>query len=136
MNLYIQIRNGQPFEHPILEDNLRQAFPNVDINNLPESFAKFNRIARPLVGVYELYEGVTYEWVDGVVQDVHYVRAMTAEEKLAKQNAAKAEWAEYGFASWTFNEETCNYDPPISYPTDDKKYRWDEPTTSWIEITA
>jgi hypothetical protein len=44
MNLYIQIKDGQPFEHPIFEDNFIQAFPNVDINNLPLEFAKFRRI--------------------------------------------------------------------------------------------
>jgi hypothetical protein len=44
MNLYIQIKDGQPFEHPIFEDNFIEAFPNVDINNLPLEFAKFRRI--------------------------------------------------------------------------------------------
>jgi len=44
MNLYIQIKNGQPFEHPIFEDNFIEAFPDADINNLPSEFAKFRRI--------------------------------------------------------------------------------------------
>jgi len=39
------------------------------------------------------------------------------------------------FASWTLNEDTCLWDAPTPYPTDGKNYRWDEPTTSWIEIT-
>jgi hypothetical protein len=39
------------------------------------------------------------------------------------------------FPSWTLNEQTCLWDAPTPYPTDDKRYRWDEPTTSWIEIT-
>lgn len=134
MELFIQIRNGQPFEHPILEDNFRQCFSHVDLNNLPAEFARFNRIAPPLVGVYELYEGVTYEWVDGVVQDVHHVRSMTAEEKSAKQDAVKREWVSIGYASWVFNEETCAFDPPVPYPTDGKNYKWDEPTVSWVEI--
>jgi hypothetical protein len=38
------------------------------------------------------------------------------------------------FASWTLNEETCNWDAPTPYPTDDKMYSWDEATTSWVEI--
>jgi len=44
MNFYIQIKDGQPFEHPILEDNILAAFPDVDINNLPPELAKFKRI--------------------------------------------------------------------------------------------
>ena len=39
------------------------------------------------------------------------------------------------FVSWTLNEETCLWDAPTPHPTDGKIYRWDEPTTSWIEIT-
>ena len=39
------------------------------------------------------------------------------------------------FASWTLNEETCLWDAPMPYPIDGKIYRWDELTTSWIEIT-
>jgi hypothetical protein len=39
------------------------------------------------------------------------------------------------YASWTLNETTCLWDSPIPYPTDGKNYSWDEPTTSWIEVT-
>ena len=38
------------------------------------------------------------------------------------------------FASWTLNETTCLWDAPTPYPTDDKKYYWDEPTTLWVEV--
>jgi hypothetical protein len=85
LELYIQIRDGQPHEHPIFADNFRQAFPDVDTENLPlDRFAKFIRIAAPTPGTYEVYEGVTYQWVDGVVKDVHSVRPMTDEERAAK----------------------------------------------------
>lgn len=134
MELFIQIRNGQPFEHPIFGDNFRQAFPNIDTNNLPESFARFVRVERPAVGVYEVYEGVTYEWQNGLVTDVHHVRAMTAEEITAKQDAVKASWAENGYASWVFDESICEFKAPTPYPTDGKIYRWDEPTVSWVEV--
>jgi hypothetical protein len=38
------------------------------------------------------------------------------------------------FTSWTLNEDTCLWDSPVAYPTDGKFYRWDEPTTSWVEV--
>jgi hypothetical protein len=38
------------------------------------------------------------------------------------------------YDSWTLNEETCLWDPPTSYPNDNKNYKWDEPTTTWVEI--
>jgi hypothetical protein len=36
--------------------------------------------------------------------------------------------------SWTINEDTCQYDSPVPYPTDDKMYTWDESTTNWKEV--
>lgn len=38
------------------------------------------------------------------------------------------------FASWNLNEQTCLWDAPTPYPTDGKRYRWDEATVSWIEL--
>ncbi len=38
------------------------------------------------------------------------------------------------FASWIRSGSSWN--PPIPYPTDDKSYRWDEGTTSWIEAIS
>jgi hypothetical protein len=40
------------------------------------------------------------------------------------------------FASWVLNETTCQWDAPVAMPTDDKMYRWDEATTSWVEVTT
>jgi hypothetical protein len=38
------------------------------------------------------------------------------------------------YPSWTLNEDTCQYDSPVPYPTDDKMYEWDEETTNWKEV--
>ena len=38
------------------------------------------------------------------------------------------------FASWTLNNETAQWEAPTPYPTDDKKYTWDEATTAWVEV--
>ena len=37
------------------------------------------------------------------------------------------------FTSWALNENTCVWDAPVPYPNDVKVYKWDEPTTSWVE---
>jgi hypothetical protein len=40
------------------------------------------------------------------------------------------------FASWTLDETTCQWQPPIARPTTEGKfYDWDETTTNWKEIT-
>ena len=38
------------------------------------------------------------------------------------------------FNSWILNEDTCQWESPVPYPTDDLMYSWDEDTTSWVEI--
>ena len=38
------------------------------------------------------------------------------------------------FASWILNEETCGWEAPSAMPDDEKKYEWNESTTSWDEI--
>lgn len=133
MELFIRIVDGQPFEHPIFGDNFRQAFPDIDVNNLPTEFAKFERIDQDVMpATFEVAES-TYTWVNGVVKDVWSVRPMTAEEEaekrqqlidsanssveymkgIAQQNAdtasndmAKQAWIEYlnALNVWTLND--------------------------------
>lgn len=38
------------------------------------------------------------------------------------------------YNSWTLNEDTCNWESPIPYPTDGKRYVWDEESLQWLEI--
>ena len=38
------------------------------------------------------------------------------------------------FASWTLNEETCQWDPPTSYPNDNHPYAWEEALLSWVAV--
>jgi hypothetical protein len=38
------------------------------------------------------------------------------------------------YPSWEL-ADNCVWWPPIPMPNDGKKYEWDEPTTSWVEIT-
>jgi len=35
------------------------------------------------------------------------------------------------FNSWTLNETTCIWDPPVAYPSDGKIYIWNETTRQW-----
>ena len=45
------------------------------------------------------------------------------------------------FSSWTLNNTTCLWEPPISKPSDGKTYRWDDDlyqsdnTKGWVEYT-
>jgi hypothetical protein len=39
------------------------------------------------------------------------------------------------FPSWIKDSSTYQWDAPVAYPTDDKLYRWDEESLSWVEVT-
>lgn len=40
------------------------------------------------------------------------------------------------YASWILDQETCIWSAPVSYPDDDKQYRWNEDSLSWVEISS
>lgn len=86
MDLFIRIRDGQPFEHPIFSDNFCEAFPEIDVENLPPEFARFQRVPPPLVGMFEVLEEPKYQWVDGIVKDVWQIRQMNDAERAEKLN--------------------------------------------------
>ncbi len=139
MELFIQIdENGQTKDHPIIGSNFREAFPHIDTNNLPSNFARFERVRPPVPGPYEKNHRVSYQKrPDGVWEDAHTCDLMTREEITALQEQVKANFAAAGgFASWTFNEIRCMFEPPVPHPNDGKNYYWDEPTINWVEISA
>ncbi len=36
------------------------------------------------------------------------------------------------YPSWTLDEATCLWEAPVTYPTDDNNYYWDENSQNWI----
>ena len=38
------------------------------------------------------------------------------------------------YTSWVLDEDTCRWQAPVPYPTDDKRYNWNESTLSWDEV--
>jgi hypothetical protein len=38
------------------------------------------------------------------------------------------------YPSWVLDEETCQWQAPVAYPTDGIMYEWDEETTDWKAI--
>jgi hypothetical protein len=35
------------------------------------------------------------------------------------------------YNSWILNENTCNWDAPVAYPTDGNMYDWNEENQNW-----
>lgn len=131
MELYIQVINNQPVNHPIIKENLLQFFPDINLENNTD-YVKFQRVQPPAPGPYTKSMVNHYEFVDNIVRDVWVEEKMTAEEMIEQQNQVKAQWEQTGFASWVFNEETCEFEPPIPYPNDISNiYEWNENNGNW-----
>jgi len=135
-NLYIEVVDGEIINHPIFESNLIEAFPGIALDN-HDKYIPFQTVPQPAVGIFEVNEGVTYEF-DGpnLVKDVWHIRSMTDSEKQAKIAKARAMQP---YPSWTFDESTLIWSPPTPYPANAQAtktlYRWDEDSLSWKEIT-
>jgi hypothetical protein len=43
-------------------------------------------------------------------------------------------YAPQPYPSWTLNEDTCYWESPVPYPTDDKRYTWNEDNQEWTEV--
>jgi hypothetical protein len=39
------------------------------------------------------------------------------------------------YPSWSLDQTTYLWTPPVPYPTDGNTYTWDEATQSWVEVT-
>lgn len=128
MNLYIKIENNQPVGYPIVEENL--VMLGIDIANLPETFAVYNKIDVPTIGPYENLKMVL-AFSNGVVTEVYHVINMTDEEKLAKQEQVKSGISHNG---WVFDEATCSFVPPTPKP--EGSYVWDNTLEQWVELAV
>jgi hypothetical protein len=41
-------------------------------------------------------------------------------------------YAPQPYGSWTLNQTTWLWEPPVAYPADGELYLWDEPTKNWM----
>lgn len=90
--LFIRVNDKGTIEHPIIESNLRELYPDLDINNPPTGFARFERTAPPILTDFRVVDKTTYELSSDLTQkygtptyiDVYHIRDMTEEEKAAK----------------------------------------------------
>lgn len=135
MDFFIRILDGQPYEHPIAGDNFREAFPEIDLSNLPPEFASFTRGGYLHQGA-DFYEVLVEEYVwDGPgVRDNWHIRPMTEEEheirkqegieNIRRARASMMEYAEMQKAQATISEDVSIWDAYIAELT---AYTYDDP---------
>ena len=87
--------------------------------------------------------------VDSIVANQEHINMLKDKDFYMEDDGTKFNKAGIGFAydavrdafippkpyaSWKLNETTCQWGAPVAYPDDDKRYDWNEETTSWDEI--
>ncbi len=134
--LFVRVQDGEVVEHPILQSNFIQVYPDVDIDNLPSGFAEFERKVYQPFGPYQVETGEDYVLENGKYVNCFLTKEMTEEEKTQKQESVKQTLESvYGdITSWTLDVDNCEWVPPTPYPDDGNGYRWDESTTSWVQV--
>jgi hypothetical protein len=120
MDLYIQIIDNKPFEHPIPDWNMKQFFPNVNPEDPPKGFARFHRQNPPELTSTQIIDNITYElnnyysdlYKTRTWSDVYHIRELT-EEELQNKN------------------KNINSIPPK--PNDGKNYHWNQQYKKWVD---
>lgn len=130
---FIKVENGTTVDHPVTLENLILIYQNFDINNPPDGYLPFFRANTPATTEPYIIHEPNYIVSDNSVSELYIARTMTTEEK--QQVFDKMEQYK-PYPSWILNVDKCLWEPPILYPTDDKKYSWDEDTQDWIEIQS
>lgn len=82
---------------------------------------------------YNTFGGVHYG-LDGQPDDGIPLRKNYAGIGYIYDPDRDAFYAPQPYPSWTLNESTCLWEPPVPFPMDEKIYNWDETTLSWVEI--
>lgn len=140
MNMFIKVVDGQPVDHPAVEENLIKAFGHV-----PEDWEPFLRVVQPDLGVYKVFDPATpsYEKVNGVWTDVWFIRDMTPEEVAKRQQETKDEWDFFhpqkeNWTAWGFDVATCRMVPPVPRPTNTNgvPYDWCGADNAWKAVPA
>jgi hypothetical protein len=135
-NLYIKIVNGAPSGHPVLKQNLIDAF-----GSIPPNWEQFTRVEQHQPNAYQtaIENAPIYQKVSGVWQDV-WVTEISPVEKMAKIQATQLAWSTQpnaaNFSAWKFDVDTCTYLPPTPKPTDGQNYVWSGARNSWVEVPS
>ena len=84
---------------------------------------------------YNTRGGKHYDPVTGEEDSITPLRKNYAGIGYIYDSTRDAFYTSQPYPSWTLNDDTCFWEPPVAYPIDDKNYKWDEDTTAWVEVT-
>ena len=93
----------------------------------------------------DTYKQTSYNTRGGIHYDPNTKEASEDQSKAFRKNyaglgytydsARDAFISPKPYPSWTLDEDTCQWESPVAYPDDGKRYEWNEGTTSWDEVS-
>lgn len=114
MSHFAKVTDGKVTQVIVAEKEFFDTFidssPGAWIQTSYNTFGNQHPEGRPLRGNYA---GIGYTYDD--TNDVFY--------------------APQPYSSWILNNTTWLWEAPVTYPTDGKKYKWNESITNWEEVT-
>ena len=102
---------------------MTQYFAQVDDNNI---------VTQVIVAGQSFVDSLGGKWVETAMDGS--IRANYAGINYTYDAAKDAFYAPQPFPSWKLDDK-YHWQAPVAYPADGKMYSWDEPTTSWKEVT-
>jgi hypothetical protein len=131
MNLIIKIENGKPVNHPLHEDNMKFFYPDLDVDNPPEGYARFVRKLPPELdpmqrlgsSSYVIDEELTDQYGTTVWTDQYEIIEVTDEELIQEAQETTRR----------LNEKMAtDVNAPVPPPDDGNLYVWSSITNSWL----
>ena len=120
MSHYAKVKDGKVIKVIVAE----ASFFNTFVDTTPGKWIKTS---------YNTKKGVHYQ-SDGVTPSADQSKALRknyAGIGYTYDDTRDAFIPPKPFNSWTLNETTCHWEPPVAKPDDINKYNWNEETTSW-----
>ena len=119
------------------------SFAKIDSNNKVVQVVKVNNAVIEVDGVEDEATGVAFlENLFGVQSG--YTWKQCSYTGAIRKNYPGKGWTydserdaflyEQPYSSWTLNETTCNWEPPVPYPDDGNSYNWNEETLQWEQL--
>ena len=89
-----------------------------------------NIVQTVIVADQEFVDGQHYDQ-DGNEDSITPLRKNYAGVGYTYDSDKDAFYSPEPYPSWTLNDTTCQWEPPVAYPSDGKMYSWNEETTAW-----
>ena len=130
---YAKVVNGKVTAVLVADQSFIDSYqdPTPELNKYPSSWVKTS---------YNTRGGVHYQPNTNLTSSDQSLalRGNYAGIGFTYDSTHDAFYAPQPYPSWTLNEETCIWEPPVEYPNDDippTVYNWNETDQQWDETT-